>query len=207
MNPDVTIVIPYHQARADNGMLETALWSCEMQTVPCYVLAVKDEDGAGAAMTRQAGLEQVTTKWTAFLDSDDWIYPRHIEILKHFQHQTSADYCYSYFTPHDQWEGAREAHLDPLGLFGVEFDNAKPTQTTSTILVRTALAQQVGIREQPVSRLIPGTDLRYGEDFDFTVRCVEAGAHIVHVPHRTWAWRMGLHNTSGLPNKGDALRR
>jgi glycosyltransferase involved in cell wall biosynthesis len=186
-------------------MLATALWSIEQQTVPVQVVLAEDPDGWGAASTRQAGLDVVQTPWVAFLDSDDWLYPDHVETLTAVARVSGSDYVYSYFTPHDQWEGARGPDCDPLGLFGHRFDPAAPTQTTSTILVRTELAQEVGFREQPDDRTIPESPhLRYGEDFDFTVRCANMGANIRHVPRRTWAWRIGRHNTSGQPGRGDA---
>lgn len=204
--PLVTVVIPYHASRVKSGMLDTALWSVRHQSISVAVITVEDVHHQGAAVARQAALESVETPWVAFLDSDDWLYPDHVECLLRAARETGADYVYSYFTPHDQWEAARGPELDPLGTFGKPFDPDNPTQTTSTILVRTELARRIGFRAQPEDRMIPGTDLRYGEDFDFTVRCIEAGATIVHVPRRTWAWRIGFHNTSGLPGRGDADR-
>jgi hypothetical protein len=188
-------------------MLDIALWSIRQQTYSgLQVVLAEDAYGQGAAVTRQAGLDMVDDPWVAFLDSDDWLYPDHVECLIGAALANGADYAFSYFTPHDQWEGARGPELDPLRLFGHRFDPAAPTQTTSTVLVRTELAKSVGFRTQPEGRTIPGKPhLRYGEDFDFTVRCAESGARIVHVPRRTWAWRIGHHNTSGQPGHGDAV--
>lgn len=204
--PEVTVIVPYHQARVRSGMLDRALWSLHHQTVPIQVVTV-DGTGLQAADARTAGVldaRVAATPWVAFLDSDDWAYPDHVETLWVGARETGADYTFSYFTIHDMWEGARP-DLDPLGLFGHEFDPECPTQTTGTILVRTDLARGLGgFRRQPQDRKIPGTDLRYGEDFDFTVRAVAAGARIVHIPRRTWAWCHGFHNTSGLPWRGDA---
>lgn len=201
--PEVTVVVPFHVERTRNGMLDTCLWSLRQQDVMVQVVTV-DGTGLGAAAARTAGLQAVDTPWVAFLDSDDWTYPDHVSTLLSAAGATGADYTYSYFTIHDQWEAARP-DLDPLGLFGHEFDPGNPTQTTGTILVRTNLARDLGgFHTQDKDRLIPGTELRYGEDFDFTVRAAEAGAHIVHVPRRTWAWRVGHHNSSGLPGRGDA---
>jgi len=205
-DPDVTVVIPYHAQRVQNGMLDRALWSLEHQTHPTYVMTV-DGTGLGAAAARTAAImaSDLVTPWVAFLDSDDWMYPDHVETLVRGADHFKADYTYSYFTVHDAWEGARP-DLDPLGLFGHKFDPEWPTQTTGTILVRTELARELeGFRAQPEDRMIPGTGLRYGEDYDFTVRAVEQGARIAHIPRRTWAWHIGHHNTSGLPGRGDAV--
>jgi hypothetical protein len=204
--PDVTVVVPFHVERTTNGMLNTCLWSLREQDTRVQVLTV-DGTGIGAAGARTAGIEAVDTKWVAFLDSDDWAYPDHVRTLLGAAIDTGADYTYSYFTIHDQWEGARP-DLDPLGLFGHVFDPSAPTQTTGTILVLTDLSRDLGgFRPQDPDRLIPGTTLRYGEDFDFTVRASGAGASILHVPRRTWAWRHGHHNTSGLPGRGDATTK
>lgn len=208
VGPDVTVIVPFHAERRRNGMLAKCLWSLDEQDVPVAVLTV-DGTGVGAARARTAGVmsEHVTTPWVAFLDSDDWAYPDHVRALLAGAKDANADYTYSYFTIHDQWEGARP-DLDPFGTFGVPFDPESPQQTTGTILVRTQLAQDLGgFVAQPEDRVILGTGLRYGEDYDFTVRAIGAGARIVHVPRRTWAWRHGLHNTSGLPDRGDARRK
>ena len=208
MNPQITIVVPYHPARAENGMLDTCLWSLRQQEhVPggFAVLPVLDENGDGAAVTRQRGLDMAETPWVGLLDSDDWAYPDHVATLFRWARTTCSDYVFSYFTIHDMWEGARP-DLDPLNTFGRPFDNANPHQTTGTILVRQDALQARGIRfrDQPADRFIPDTELRYGEDWDLTLQCATAGLKITHVPRRTWAWRIGHHNTSGLPGHGDA---
>jgi hypothetical protein len=207
--PQITVVVPFHVKRAESGMLATALWSVYQQTdLPpggITVLPVLDTDGEGAAATRQRGLDAATTPWVAFLDSDDWMYPDHIATLYRAAMVFGADYVFSYFTVHDMWEGARP-DLDPLGTFGRPFDPEHPHQTTGTILVRKEALGRAGIRfrEQPADGFIGGTELRYGEDWDLTLQCVAADLCIVHTPTRTWAWRIGPHNSSGLPGCGDA---
>lgn len=208
MEPQVTIVVPFHAERVANGMLDTCLWSlrAQVEAPPFYVLPVLDESGEGAAATRQRGLDQVETPWVVFLDSDDWAYPHHVATLYRAAQATESDYVFSYFTIHDMWEGARP-DLDPLRTFGKPFDPAHPHQTTGTILVRRSALSEHGIkfRQQDPDRLIEGTELRYGEDWDLALQCVAAGLRITHVPRRTWAWRIGHHNTSGLPGRGDAV--
>lgn len=212
VEPLVTMVVPFHPARAENGMLETCLWSLRQQdpTPPggIIVLPVLDAAGAGAAATRQVGLEDAFTEWVGFLDSDDWAYPDHVHTLWSWGVRHSADVVFSYFTVHDSWEAARP-DSDPLLTFGKPFDPAMPHQTTGTILVRRRTLADAGIgwKTQPDGPLIPGTALRYGEDWDLTLQCVEKGLKILHVPRRTWAWRIGGHNTSGLPGRGDAAQQ
>jgi hypothetical protein len=184
-------------------MLERARWSVEMQTLaPARHLIEWDDYADGAAVTRQRGLDRVDTEWTAFLDSDDYFYPEHLEYLAAGALALGADYVYSYFTVHDAYDAT--VGDDPLMLFGVPFNPENPTQTTMTILVRTELAQKVGFREPDPGMLIPGTTHRHGEDYEFTLGCVREGAKILHGARRTWAWCHHGLNTGGLAGHGDA---
>jgi glycosyl transferase family 2 len=170
-------------------MLRRAVGSVMAQTfVPAAVAVAVDRDGIGAAETRQGALTMVQTEWVAFLDDDDQMLPQHLETLMRAALETGADYVYSWFT---------DDHVDPLGHFGKPFDPDNPTQTTITTLVRTDLAQEVGFRAPPPGELIHGQP--YGEDFQFTLGCLEMGAEILHVPERTWIWNWHGNNTSGLP--------
>lgn len=192
--PQVTVVIPYHPARVKNGMLKRAVASVNAQTIPHLLITAEDTDRQGAAATRQRGLDQVATEWTAFLDSDDEMDPTHLAQLLACAETTGADYVYPWFRV--------KGGTDPFPMFfGKPFDPASPNSTTITILVRTELAQQVGFTRDPATQAS-------GEDFLFTKGCVAAGAHIVHLPRRSWTWHHhGGGNTSGLPTRGDARRR
>lgn len=196
MQSGITVVVPTHPARVRNGMTKRAVGSVLGQTLSAAAIVVEhDLERAGAAATRHRGLMKATTEWVAFLDSDDQFKPEHLTELMACADETSADYCYSWYVP--VGFGA-----DPLPHFGKVFDPARPTQTTITTLVRTELAQQVGFREPPPGALIGGE--RYGEDFQFTVECIAAGARIVHHPQRTWLWHCHGANSSGQPGRGDA---
>ena len=195
----ITVVIPTHPARVRNGMTKRAIGSVLGQTLPAESIVVEhDLTQAGASATRDRGLRKVTTEWAAFLDSDDQLKPVHLERLMECAIGTGADYCYA-------WYEAVGFGADPLPHFGRRFDPERPTQTTITILVRTELAQAVGFREPPAGALIDGE--RYGEDFQFTVECLKAGARIEHLPERTWLWNLHGANTSGRADRGDARTR
>lgn len=183
----MTVVVPYHPARARNGMLARAVASIQRQTLPHELITIEDTERQGAAATRQRGLDQVATEWTAFLDSDDEMDPTHLQQLIACAEQTGADYVYPWF----RVVGGK----DPFPMFfGKPWDNLHPHSTTITILVRTGLAQQVGFKG-------------VGEDFAFTKGCVVAGAKIVHLPVRSWTWWHHGKNSSGRPDRGDARRR
>lgn len=188
--PLVTVVTPYHQARAENGMLERAAASVRAQTVPVMHLMTEDSHRQGAAVTRQRGLDRVETEWTAFLDSDDEMDPDHIEELLRCARDTGADYVYPWFRV--------VGGSDPFPMFfGKPWDDEAPNSTTITILVRTGLAKSVGFSRDPSVQVS-------GEDFLFTLGCVAAGAQIVHLPRRSWTWHHTGMNSAGLPGRGDA---
>lgn len=199
---DITVCIPAHPARVVNGMLDRAVTSVHTQKHPAADISIAiDETGAGAATTRQRALDAVQTEWVAFLDSDDLFYPEHLQVLAAGARIYQADYLFAYYMVHFP-DGRPWPANDPLGHFGKRFDPRHPHQTTITTLVRTELAKTIGFHDVPPGALIDGQ--HYGEDFQFTVGCAQAGAKIVHIPRRTWAWVHHGANTSGMPDRGDA---
>ncbi len=186
---DVTAAIPAHPARLRSGMLNRALQSVSAQTLPPAAVSVAiDVAREGAPATRQRALDAVRTPWMANLDSDDEWLPEHLQVLVDAAIDTGADYVYSWFHGPDPFP----QH------FGRAFDPEDPIETTSVILIRTELAREVGYEK------IPERLHNTGEDYRMTLGCVALGAKIVHVPRRTWNWHVGSHNTSGLPDRGDA---
>lgn len=187
------MVTPFHEQRRANGMLERAVASVRAQTVPVEHILAEDIHHLGAAITRAHGLALVETEWTAFLDSDDEMDPDHIEHLLAHAADTGADYVYPWFRV--------VGGSDPFPMFfGRTFDPAAPNSTTITILVRTELAKNVGFARDPAVAVS-------GEDFQFTLGCIAAGAKIVHLPRRSWTWHHHGKNSAGLPDRGDARRR
>jgi len=166
-------------------MLERAVSSVRAQTVPVEHVLAEDIHHVGAGITRAHGLALVETEWTAFLDSDDYLDPDHVEQLLSCAAETGADYVYPWFR--------MDGGSDPFPMFfGKPWDNSAPHSTTVTILVRTDLAKSIGFRGG------------YGEDYTFTLNCVDKGAKIVHLPRRTWTWTHHGRNSSGQPGRGDA---
>jgi hypothetical protein len=169
-------------------LLPEAIGSVYAQDHPVDALAVAtDVCREGAWATRQRALDMVRTDWVAFLDDDDLLYPQHVRRLLETARAEAADYVFSYFD--------RRHTTDVLRTFGRPFDPARPYPTTITVLVRTELAQSVGF-SAPDPR-----DEAGGEDWRFTLGCVQAGAHVVHLPEETWHWRHWGHNTSGRPDR------
>lgn len=185
----ITVVIPTIPPRP--ACLVEAVASAWLNTVkPIGFSIAIDVDGEGAAPTRNRALMNVNPRlspWVAFLDDDDLFHEDHLEkLLKHAE-ETSADFVYSWFVP----EGFQDPF--PRSHYTDEFDPANPIETTITTLVRTELAQQVGFHRIPERG-----DANSGEDYNFVLGCVAAGAKISHLVDRTWTYRNHGFNTSGL---------
>lgn len=184
-DPSVGVAIPSIPPRTE--LLYRALGSVRAQTYPVTQVSIStDHERAGAAANRQRSLNGITEEWTAFLDDDDYFYAEHVGKLVRFAQDTQADYVFSWF---DVIGGS-----DPFPQhFGKKYDRNEPTHTTITVLVKTELAKAVGFRDPAGGDGAGGS----GEDWDFTLRCIEAGALIEHLPERTWAWAHHGYNTSG----------
>lgn len=194
MSSDITVAIPTIPPRY--GLLARAIRSVAGQSLPPDALSVAwDTERQGAAVTRQRALDAVQTGWTAFLDDDDEMLPTHLAQLMRHARETEADYVYSWFetVPHG---------CDPFPTyhFTNEFNLADPIQTTITVLVKTDLAKSVGFVEQDDEGKLVGGQ-RWGEDYEFTLGCLRAGAKISHLVERTWLWHHDSGNTSGRPDR------
>lgn len=190
MRGNISVVIPSLPSRLD--MLGRTMGSAYSQTLqPREVCVATDTQRRGAAHTRQRALEMANSDWIAFLDDDDEFLEDHLWTLWDTAQAERADYTFSWFV--------RARGGDPLGHFGKIFDPTAPHHTTMTVLCRRELALEAGF--------LPHDDMHHdwsGEDWRFTLRCIELGAHIVHVPKETWIWHRHAGNTSGLVGKGDA---
>lgn len=180
-------------------MLARAIASVHAQTRrPDAIVVRLDGSGAGSADTRNRALAEVRTEWVAFLDSDDELYPPHLQRLLDCAERTGADVIYPWFDKDVQWDiwGDRE---------GKSFDAAALREgnfIAITVLARTAAVRAVGgFRED---RNAEGRSAR--DEYGTWLRMLDAGAKFAHLPERTWRW--GLHggNTQGLPTQGDARR-
>jgi glycosyltransferase involved in cell wall biosynthesis len=189
VNPTTTAVIPVHTPRLADGSLLRAVESVLDQTHPVDAITIAvDATGQGAAATRQRALDMARTEWVAFLDADDRWYPHHLATLHTLAEDRHADYCYSWFDGNCPFPAHRGRQMDP--------DPAKAHHTTMTVLVRTDLAQQVGFRPHPEA---PPTWT--GEDWMFTLHCLEKGAVFAGTPDITWHYGVDGRNTSGLATR------
>lgn len=183
--PGITVCIPSIPPRS--GMLRNALDSVLSQTHQPDALSVAiDHHHAGAAITRTHAVRAARTRWVAMLDDDDRMLPMHLDVLRHAAEDTGADFVFPWFHV--------VGGTDPFPQhFGKTFDPLAPTHTTVTTMVRTELAQEVGYVAPEDGDGAGGS----GEDWNFVLGCIAAGAKIVHVPQRTWIWNHHGANTSG----------
>lgn len=181
----ITVCVPSIPPRS--GLLARCLTSITAQTRQADAISVSvDRERNGAAINRSRALAVVDTDTVTFIDDDDTMNPDHLEKLHGFMLDTGADFVFSWF---DVVGG-----LDPFPQhFGKTWDPSDPTHTTVVTMVRTELAQSVSFVSPEGGDGAGGT----GEDWNFTLGCLAAGAKIMHLPERTWRWFHNTGNTSG----------
>lgn len=198
----VAVVIPTIPGREER--LQKAVESVMHQTrVPDQIVVQLDADGQGAAVTRNRGLEKVTSDYVAWLDDDDELLPNHIERLaKVLDKHPGIGLVY----PIPRVEGGR----DPTAVavngywvppwrvpFGPEQEQHLRNEGSFipiTHMVRTQHVNSIG------GFPMPGT-VRWIEDWGYLVKLLDAGVIFYHLPVVTWRWVIGTHHTGGDPNR------
>jgi glycosyltransferase involved in cell wall biosynthesis len=182
---DVTVCIPTIKPRYQ--MLMRAIESVGTQLEsPAAINVAYDVERQGAAATRQRALDGARTTWVAFLDDDDWWYPEHLGVLLNLAESCDADYVYSWFSGNNPF---------PMHQ-GRQMDVNDPHHTTMNVLVRTEIAQAVGFTNHP-----DANPLWPGEDWNFLLGCIRAGARFAGTGQVTWHYNVHGGNTSGLPSR------
>ena len=154
-----------------------------------------DVDREGAPPTKQRALDAVRTPWVAFLDDDDEFLPNHLKELLARALDAGADYVYSMYWIAVGPGQLVEDYVFPTDHWMKPWDDENPVETTSTILCRTELAQEVGFQR------LEDRTANTGEDWRFVNGIVAAGGKIVNLPEKTWLWHHDSLNTSGLPTR------
>lgn len=203
----VAVVIPTIPGRED--MLERALASVRAQTRrPDQVVVERDSLRTGADQARNRALKRVTTDVIAWLDDDDLMRETHLRRCMRVLEQSPFHPDLVYPTPvvvggqdptavsvQGQWIkpwGVRfgpeqEAHLRRFGSF-----------IPMTHLVRTDLVRRIGGFRPGRDVTTEGIGRRYrGEDEDYLVRLLDAGARFEHLDAKTWTWNVHAGNTGG----------
>jgi glycosyltransferase involved in cell wall biosynthesis len=208
----VTVCVPTIPARAE--LLDRALRSVAAQRNVAVTSSVTlDDDGSGAAATRNRAWRAAETEWVAFLDDDDVLRPNHVELCLRHALDTNADLVYPWFNIHNR-SGRDITNRDPLSVpvggryvspYGVAFndDLRRELETRNnfipvTVLVRRSLLEQVG--GFPLTNT-PEWPEDCCEDWGLWRRLLGVGARFEHLPRRTWIWMWHGGNTSGQPSR------
>lgn len=206
----VAVVIPTITGR--EHLLERAMASVQAQTrFPDQVIVETDPNRTGAAATRNRALERVTADLVAWLDDDDELLPMHLATCVRAVREGRPAPDLVYPVPrmvggsdptavsHQgqlrlpwglRWSAEHEAHLRRNGSF-----------IPMTHLVRTDLVKRIGGFRDGYT-LDNG---RYrGEDEDYLLRLLDAGARFEHVNRKTWKWYS--HPQTSTAGRGDRGR-
>lgn len=193
---DITVITPTIPPRS-RTLLPRAMRSVMRQTHPAAALIVtSDINREGAPATRQRALEMAKTSLIAPLDDDDEFAPFHLHDLLQHMHDTDADYVYSWFrvVGPDGYVHMTDP-VFPESHFTNPFDPANPIETTITVLVKRELAMEVGYHAMNRG------EANTGEDFNFLLGCIKAGAKISHLIKHTWFWHHHGQNSSGRSDR------
>jgi hypothetical protein len=155
-----------------------------------------DNDREGAPPTKQRALNGVTTPWVAFLDDDDEFGKEHLAKLFSWAAEQKADYVFAGFWIDTGQARLPDHHAFRPGHWTEPWDDANPRETTSTVLCRTELAQEVGFE-----RLAERGEHNTGEDWRLVNGVLRLGGKIACLPEKTWVWHWDSMNTSGLPHR------
>jgi glycosyltransferase involved in cell wall biosynthesis len=136
------------------------------------VRIVTASEGGHAGLVRNYGIDLVDTKWTAFLDDDDWVEPSYVQKLN------------GYSISHPQLDLIVFTYKDVTN--GNTIPNKKQTKIE---------ACQVGISFAVKTDFINEHKIRFTpfaiEDFRFLNECVQAGA-------KYWLSHDLLYNVGGI---------
>lgn len=200
MELEITVVIPTIPQR--KVMLSRAIRSVLAQTQPAQALIIQcDNEREGSAVTRNRALEAVRTPYVAFLDDDDQFLPHHLQRLSRAVWETAADVAYPLPRVLDERGNIKPRHWTWGGpeKFDAELLRQQSYINISSV-VETELARRVGFR------YVANPDGGLYDDHGFYLGLLDAGAKFTHVHEETFIWNHHGMNTSGQPNKGDALR-
>ena len=193
----ISVIIATIPGRED--LLKRAVDSVLNQTMkPDEIIIQLDNHRVGAPITRDKAIKQVSNKYVAILDDDDYLLPLHLEVLFNAIEKENADLVY----PAWHTEQGFMTHLDHI--FGKEWNNDEIHQVPITWLAKTTSVKAIGGfsgRFDVNSSEVDEHGHRVGEDFTLIKNFVRYNKKIFHVNVKTWVWNAGNPgSTQGKPN-------
>lgn len=204
--PRISFIVPCAPHHRD--LLPEALDSIEGQTVrdwECIVVNDSDQplvlpgypwirivntDKRGAGHARNMGIQAATAPLIAFLDADDTLSPRYLELTLR-AHARTGRYVYTDWISLNK-EGQKEAHETPDFEIGAVFRQTS-IHSINVLIPRDAVIQVGGFDEQMVS----------WEDVDFFMKLAVAGVCGIRVAERLVMYR---YQTGALREHGETIK-
>jgi len=196
---DITVAIPTIPAR--KGKLRKAVASVMAQEYPVASVSIAvDRWGQGSAVTRNRALMASQTEFTVFLDDDDQLLSTGVRDLIVGHVDSGADVVYGLPRIVNAQGQVCQRFFEAGGpdIFDPELLRQK-SYIPVVSLVRTELAQACGgfqFKQDPNGAY---------DDWGFYNRMLDEGAKFHHILKETFIWNIDGGNTSGRPDKGDAL--
>lgn len=171
--------------------------------LPDELIIEADPERTGAAATRNRALAKVTADLVAWLDDDDLLLRNHVGALARvLEREPDVDLVY----PRPRMLGGQDPTSVTVGgvwtkPWGVPFGREQEQHLRHrgsfipiTHMVRTEAVRRAG--GFPEGRTLP--DGRYsGEDEQYLIALLDAGARFRHLDVETWQWRVWNGHTAG----------
>ena len=149
------------------------------------VVYLRNETNQGPSASRNAAISQCRGEFVAFLDADDVWMENHLSESLRGLEEHAADVAYSTAIQFEDGTGRLLGHWGPTERELVTFPKSllkRPYIIPSATVLRRRVLDIVG----PLDPAI-----RFGEDLDLWLRCLEAGMKFVHVGKPHCMWRKG----------------
>ena len=148
---NTTVVIPVGPGHSDLSF--QAIDSVKDQTIDAELIVIHDSEGKGPGWARNRALDQVQTRYTLFLDADDWLVPEAVET---FENAIAGDW-YAFC---DWYQGSKTKRA-PDCAFCITEEHGIQFGHLITALLPTAWAREIGGFSETMSVM---------EDTDFWVK-------------------------------------
>jgi glycosyltransferase involved in cell wall biosynthesis len=148
------------------------------------VVYLRHDENLGPSASRNTGFGQARGEFVAFLDADDLWQPTHLEASLAALARQRADIAFSTVV---MFEDGTD-HL--IGLWGPTKEHLRTVKHDQLrrfpnwLFHRTFIVPSATVMRRRVVETVGGFDssLRFSEDLEYWLRCVEAGMRFVHVP-------------------------